>query len=136
MSTAEADSMAGSAFVAPALSDDVQLWLVRHGETEWSAAGRHTGRTEVPLTEAGERQAAALRPMLADLSPALVLCSPRDRAQETARLAGLRVDETTADLAEWDYGEYEGRTTHEIHCADPTWSLWTSGVPGGETAQQ
>jgi broad specificity phosphatase PhoE len=132
MSTAEA----GPAFVAPDLPDDVALWLVRHGETEWSAAGRHTGTTDVPLTEAGERQAAALRPMLDGLRPALVLASPRTRAQETARLAGLTVDETTDDLAEWDYGEYEGRTTDEIRSERPEWSIWTDGVPGGESQAQ
>jgi probable phosphoglycerate mutase len=120
----------------PELPDHVQLWLVRHGETEWSASGRHTGISDIPLTEAGERQARALAPMLAELAPALVLCSPRRRAQHTAELAGLRVDEIVDDLAEWDYGEYEGRTTHEIRDERPGWSIWTDGVPGGETAAQ
>jgi probable phosphoglycerate mutase len=120
----------------PELPDHVQLWLVRHGETEWSASGRHTGVSDIPLTEAGERQARALAPMLAELAPALVLCSPRRRAQHTAELAGLRVDEIVDDLAEWDYGDYEGRTTHEIRDERPGWSIWTDGVPGGETAAQ
>jgi probable phosphoglycerate mutase len=120
----------------PELPDHVQLWLVRHGETEWSASGRHTGISDIPLTEAGERQARALAPMLAELAPALVLCSPRRRAQHTAELAGLRVDEIVDDLAEWDYGDYEGRTTHEIRDERPGWSIWTDGVPGGETAAQ
>jgi broad specificity phosphatase PhoE len=134
MSTAEAAPEAGSAFAAT-LPDGVQLWLVRHGETEWSAGGRHTSRTDLPLTAAGEEQARALRPMLAQLAPALVLASPRRRAQDTARLAGLAVDETTEDLAEWDYGSYEGRTTHEIRRDDPDWSIFRSGAPGGESPQ-
>src|SRR5919198_2874837 len=135
MSTAKA-GIESAAFVAPELPDHAELWLVRHGETEWSAAGRHTSTTEVPLTPAGERQARALRPTLERLAPALVMCSPRRRAQETARLAGLSVDETSGDLAEWDYGAYEGRTTAEIRRANPDWSLWTSGAPGGEAQHQ
>jgi probable phosphoglycerate mutase len=134
MPTTEAGPIAGSAFVAPELPDHVALWLLRHGETEWSASGRHTGRTDLPLTAAGERQAAALRDFLADVRPALVLCSPRQRALETARLAGLHVDDVTDDLAEWDYGRYEGRTTAEIQREVPGWSLWTHGVPDGESA--
>ncbi len=136
MPTTEAGPGSGSAFVAPELSDDVQLWLLRHGETEWSAAGRHTSRTDLPLTEAGERQARGLHAFVADLRPALVLSSPRRRALDTARLAGLEVTEVTDDLAEWDYGEYEGRSTVEIKHDDPGWSLWTHGVPGGETEAQ
>lgn len=123
----------GPASAMPELPDDVQLWLVRHGETEWSAAGRHTGVTDLPLTDAGEAQARALAPMLAGLHPALVLSSPRRRARDTASLAGLHVDETTDDLAEWNYGEYEGRTTQEIRAERPGWSIWTDGVPDGET---
>jgi probable phosphoglycerate mutase len=134
--SSEAGPQAGSAFALSDLPDTVELWLIRHGETEWSAAGRHTGATDVPLTAAGERQAAALRDMLAEVRPALVLCSPRRRAQHTAELAGLPVDETVEDLAEWNYGAYEGRTTAEIRTDNPEWSLWTSGVPGGETQQQ
>jgi probable phosphoglycerate mutase len=133
MSTTEADPDAGSAFVVPELPDGVELWLVRHGETEWSANGRHTGATDLPLTPAGVEQARALRPMLAQLRPSLVLASPRRRAQDTARLAGLTVDETTEDLAEWDYGSYEGRTTSEIRADDPDWSIWDCGAPGGES---
>jgi broad specificity phosphatase PhoE len=135
MSKAEAGADR-SAFAAPELPDHVALWLVRHGETEWSSAGRHTGTTDVPLTPAGEGQAQALRPLFERMTPALVLCSPRRRAQETARLAGLSVDETTDDLAEWDYGAFEGRTTEEIRRDDPDWSIWTTGVPGGEAAHQ
>src|SRR5947209_3232779 len=101
----------GPAFVAPELPDSAEVWLLRHGETEWSASGQHTGSTDIPLTEAGKEQARAMGKMLGDLSPALVLSSPRRRALDTAELAGLRVDETTEDLAEWDYGDYEGMTT-------------------------
>jgi probable phosphoglycerate mutase len=138
--TAKAGSAAGPAFAAAErLPDDVALWLVRHGETEWSASGRHTGRTDLPLTAAGEQQARALLPMLSDLSPALVLSSPRHRALHTAELAGLQVDAVDDDLAEWDYGPYEGRTSQEIRAERPGWSLWRDGVPvgdGGETIEQ
>ncbi|HKC26695.1 MAG TPA: histidine phosphatase family protein [Jatrophihabitans sp.] len=136
MTTAQAQPESGRAFAAPELSDDVQVWIVRHGETEWSRTGRHTGTTDLPLTEAGKDQARALRGMLAGVSPALVLCSPLTRALETARLAGLSVDEVTPDLAEWNYGAYEGRTTAEIRRERPGWSLWTDGVPDGESPQQ
>jgi probable phosphoglycerate mutase len=120
----------------PEVSDGAELWLIRHGETEWSATGKHTSVTDVPLTEAGEDRARALAPMLADLAPTLVLSSPRRRALDTARLAGLTVDEATDDLAEWNYGEYEGRTTHELRAENPGWSIWTDVVPGGETSEQ
>jgi broad specificity phosphatase PhoE len=118
------------------MADGIELWLIRHGETEWSRTGRHTGRTDVALTAEGEAQAAALRPLLAGLDPVLVLCSPRERAQATARLAGLSVTAIDEDLAEWDYGDYEGRTTAEIREQVPGWTLWTHGVPNGETAEQ
>ena len=107
--------------------DGVQLWLVRHGETEWSAAGRHTSTTDLPLTSRGERQARTLRPLLQRLAPATVMCSPRQRAQQTAKLAGLAVGEVTDDLAEWNYGDYEGLTNAEIRRADPDWTIWTAG---------
>jgi broad specificity phosphatase PhoE len=136
MSMTEAGPVRGPAFVAPELPDDVELWLLRHGETEWSASGQHTGVTDIPLTEAGERQARAMGELIGDLKPALVLCSPRRRALDTARLAGLTVDEVSDDLAEWSYGDYEGRTTAEIREHDPTWTIWTHGAPGGETAEQ
>ena len=111
------------------------LWLIRHGETEWSRAGRHTGRTDIPLTEQGRMNASAVAPQVAQLDPGLVLCSPLMRAQETARLAGLVADETTADLLEWDYGAWEGRTTAEIRAEldDPTWVIWDHPVPPGQT---
>jgi broad specificity phosphatase PhoE len=99
-----------------------QVWLVRHAETEWSRSGRHTGRTDVSLTEAGRE---------------LVLVSPLDRARETARLAGLGdACEVREDLLEWDYGDYEGITTAEIRETRPDWYLWRDGVPNGETADE
>jgi probable phosphoglycerate mutase len=112
------------------------LWLVRHGETEWSRSGRHTSDTDLPLTSYGERQAAALRPLLRALDPALVLISPRYRSRRTAELAGLDGCEVDDDLAEWNYGEYEGRTTPEIRADRPGWTVWTGDPPGGETAAQ
>jgi probable phosphoglycerate mutase len=130
---AEAGPEAGPASAAPAeLPDDVQLWLVRHGETEWSRSGRHTGRTDLPLTAAGEDEARGLRAVLADVRPALVLCSPLLRARDTARLAGYQDIVIDDDLAEWDYGDYEGRTSAEIRADRPGWTLWTDGVPNGE----
>jgi probable phosphoglycerate mutase len=114
-----------------------QLWIVRHGETEWSRAGRHTGRTDLPLTADGERQAAALRPSLARVAFALVLTSPLRRARDTCRLAGFEgVARVEPDLAEWDYGEYEGRTSREIGEVRPGWTIWSGPVPGGETIEQ
>lgn len=114
-----------------------ELWLARHGETEWSLAGRHTGRTDVPLTPRGERQAVALGERLRGVEFALVLASPRERAQRTAELAGFGdVLEVDADLVEVDYGAYEGRTTAEIQRTRPGWDLWRDGCPGGETIAQ
>src|SRR5438132_8015030 len=114
-----------------------QVVLVRHGETEWSASGRHTGTTDVPLTDQGRRQAEALGRCLKDWSFVLVLASPLRRATETCRLAGLAASkEARDDLREWDYGEYEGRTTADIRTGRPGWSLWMDGVPGGETAER
>jgi probable phosphoglycerate mutase len=114
-----------------------EFWLARHGETEWSRAGRHTGRTDVRLTAEGERQAHALGERLRGCAFALVLASPLERARRTAELAGfgeqLAFD---ADLMEVDYGEYEGRTTAEIHRARPDWDLWRDGCPGGETVAE
>jgi broad specificity phosphatase PhoE len=113
-----------------------EILVIRHGQTTWSAAGRHTSITDLPLTEAGEKQAAALAPVLAGRSFALVLTSPRLRAVHTAQLAGLRDPIIDADLAEWNYGEYEGITSEEIHERDPDWDLWRDGCPGGETPAQ
>ena len=110
--------------------------LIRHGETEWSATHRHTSYTDLPLTPDGERQAVALGKALAGRSFAGVLCSPRRRARHTADLAGLAVTDVTEDLAEWNYGEYEGLTTPEIRRTRPDWNLWTDGCPGGESPAQ
>jgi broad specificity phosphatase PhoE len=113
-----------------------RLFLLRHGQTEWSLNGRHTGRTDIPLTPAGEGQARAAGGTLRSLvgGPSLVLSSPRARALRTAALAGLRVDEVTEDLAEWDYGDYEGITTPQIRETVPGWTVWTHPSPGGESA--
>lgn len=113
------------------------VWIVRHGETEWSRIGRHTGRTDVPLVEEGMRQAEAVGRWLASVvpDPALVLTSPLSRAAETCRRAGLGDRaEVCDDLMEWDYGEYDGRTTDDIRVERPGWTLWTDGVVGGESA--
>jgi probable phosphoglycerate mutase len=118
------------------LPDGVQLWLVRHGETEWSVSGKHTSVTDLALTDRGERQATALRARFDRLNPALVLTSPRRRARHTAELAGLGRAEVDPDLAEWNYGEYEGRTSSDIRTDVPGWTLFTDGVPGGESAAE
>jgi probable phosphoglycerate mutase len=118
------------------LPPSAALWLVRHGETEWSRSGQHTSRTDLPLTELGERQARAVRDLLPPTRPALVLSSPRQRAVRTAELAGLAVDDIDQDLSEWDYGQYEGRTTADIRQDDAGWTIWTGRTPGGETADQ
>lgn len=118
----------------PAAEAEDQLWLVRHGETEWSLSGRHTSTTDLPLTEAGEAGARALEPVLADLDFAQVLTSPRQRARRTAELAGFAHAGVDDDLAEWSYGDYEGLTTPQIRESDPGWTIWTHPSPGGETA--
>ncbi|MEV4427896.1 histidine phosphatase family protein [Streptomyces sp. R-07] len=105
------------------------LLLIRHGETEWSAAGRHTGRTDLPLTPDGEAEARSLAPFFEGRAFAFVLTSPLRRARHTAELAGLRDAEPDEDLCEWDYGGYEGLTTARIHETRPDWSLWRDGVP-------
>ncbi|MET0760869.1 MAG: histidine phosphatase family protein [Thermoleophilaceae bacterium] len=115
----------------------VQVVLVRHGETEWSRDMRHTGRTDVPLTDRGREEARMLRDSLAASSFTRVLTSPLSRALETCRLAGLGERAETLDaLLEWDYGEYEGITTKQIRADRPGWFLWRDGCPGGETAEQ
>jgi broad specificity phosphatase PhoE len=111
----------------------VHLVLMRHGQTEWSAVGRHTSRTDLALTVEGEREAQALAAKLVGRTFEAVVCSPRSRALRTAELAGLTVTAVDNDLAEWNYGEYEGVTTAEIHERRPDWSLWTDGAPGGES---
>jgi broad specificity phosphatase PhoE len=113
-----------------------ELWLVRHGKTEWSRDGRHTSTTDLPLLPEGEDVARGLRERLADVRFGLVLTSPRLRARRTAELAGFPDAEPDEDLAEWAYGEYEGITTEEIREHDPGWTVWTHRSPGGETAEQ
>lgn len=110
---------------------------MRHGETAWTLSGQHTSRTDVPLTEAGRREAEQLADRLAGREFAAILASPLQRAAETCRLAGFgEVAQLCDDCREWDYGEYEGRTTAAIRTEVPGWSLWRDGVPGGETAAQ
>jgi probable phosphoglycerate mutase len=117
--------------------DRPQVWLIRHGETEWTLSGQHTGRTDIPLTPVGRRQAKALGRHLAARSFALVLTSPLGRVLETCRLAGFgSLAQITDDLREWDYGLYEGRTTAAIRAAEPGWSVWTSPIPGGESLDE
>ncbi len=121
------------------MSTVTQLFLVRHGETEWSKAGRHTSVTDLPLTEVGEGQARALNGHLDPTAYDLILSSPRRRARDTAELAGFTgayapvIDD---DLVEWSYGDYEGRTSDQIHQTVPDWTIWSKPVPGGETAEQ
>jgi broad specificity phosphatase PhoE len=110
-----------------------RVFLVRHGETEWSKSGRHTSVTDLPLTPDGERVAAGLRERLAGESFDLVLTSPRQRARRTAELAGFPDAEVDDDLVEWNYGDYEGITTAEIRETVPGWTVWDDPVPHGET---
>jgi broad specificity phosphatase PhoE len=109
-----------------------QLILLRHGETEWSASGRHTGRTDIPLTAHGEAAAVALAPLLARHRIGTVLSSPAKRAMRTAELAGLHDPVIDPGLQEWDYGGYEGLTTPQIRAQRPGWYLWRDGVPPGD----
>ncbi len=116
-----------------------ELYVVRHGQTEWSANGRHTSVTDLPLTEHGEQQALALRGHLDPADFSLVLSSPRRRARDTAELAGFtggHAPQLDEDLAEWAYGDYEGLTSAEISEHVPGWTIWTHPVPGGESAEQ
>src|SRR5215207_7865694 len=106
-----------------------EIVLIRHGQTEWSANGRHTSYTDLDLTGAGEQQARDAGVRLGGRTFAAVISSPRKRALRTAELAGLKVTETTEDLAEWNYGDYEGITTVEIRRSRPDWWLWTDGCP-------
>ncbi|NYJ00493.1 putative phosphoglycerate mutase [Nocardioides thalensis] len=113
-----------------------ELWLVRHGPTEWSRAGRHTSVTDLPLLADGEQDAVAAGKRLAEVDFAQVLTSPRARARRTAELAGFADAEVDEDLVEWAYGDYEGLTTPEIRASVPGWTVWTHPSPGGETAAQ
>ncbi|MGN6722867.1 MAG: histidine phosphatase family protein [Marmoricola sp.] len=113
-----------------------ELWIVRHGATAWSESGRHTSHTEVPLEPSGEKQARALGGRLREFDFASVLSSPRLRAVHTAELAGFADPTIDPDLAEWDYGDYEGLTTADIRVTDPGWTIFTGSTPRGESADQ
>ena len=114
-----------------------EVWVARHGETEWSRTGRHTGRTDIPLTEAGRREAEGLRRAFGGRRFALVLSSPLSRALDTCRIAGYGDEAITSDdLLEWDYGAVEGRTSAEVAAGNPGWTIWTGALPRGETIEQ
>jgi probable phosphoglycerate mutase len=121
----------------PQLARGGEVFLVRHGETEWSVSGRHTGVTDLALTENGRRAAKQLEPLLSETEFAMVLASPLERARMTCELAGLgdrmHVD---PDLVEWNYGEYEGLTPEQIHRTAPGWMIFSDGCPGGESPEQ
>jgi broad specificity phosphatase PhoE len=118
------------------MSTGTELWLVRHGETEWSLSGKHTSRTDIALTDHGRRRAEELRDYLKGTTFAAVFVSPMQRARETCAIAGFG-DQAVIDdgLKEWDYGVYEGKTTAEIRKAVPDWSVWTNEIFGGETVE-
>ncbi len=117
-------------------TENLQLWLIRHGETEWSLSGAHTSRTDIPLTERGKERATKIRDYLAQRKFSLVLTSPLQRARETCRIAGYAdVAQIEENLREWDYGIFEGRTTADIRKDQPDWSIWDSPVPEGEPVQ-
>jgi probable phosphoglycerate mutase len=119
------------------MAENHRIWLVRHGETEWTKSGQHTGRTDIPLTATGEQQGEALGRHLAGHQFALVLTSPLGRARETCRLAGFdAAAQVSDDLLEWNYGIYEGRTTEAVRAEQPGWSIWTTPIPQGETVDQ
>lgn len=128
--------------LVPATDEETQVRLrrailIRHGETEWSMTGQHTGSTDIPLTEHGRNAARRLAPLAAEASFALVLTSPLGRARETCALVGLgNLAEVDPNLVEWNYGEYEGLTSIEIHAKAPGWMLFRDGCPGGERPEQ
>ena len=115
-----------------------RIALIRHGQTTWSASGQHTSVTDLDLTDEGVRQAETIPSLLTGLrlTPATVWSSPRLRARRTAELAGLHIDAVVDDLAEWNYGDYEGITSKQIHVERPGWAIFTDGAPGGETPQE
>jgi broad specificity phosphatase PhoE len=120
----------------PPIDENMKLWLIRHGETEWSLSGAHTSRTDIPLTERGKQRAAKIRDYLAQRKFALVLNSPLQRARETCRIAGYAdVAQIEENLREWDYGIFEGRTTADIRKDQPDWSIWDSPPPEGEPVE-
>jgi probable phosphoglycerate mutase len=120
----------------PPSDENMKLWLIRHGETEWSLSGAHTSRTDIPLTERGILRAAKIHDYLAQRKFSLVLTSPLQRARETCRIAGYAdVAQIDENLREWDYGIFEGRTTADIRKDRPDWSIWDSPVPQGEPVE-
>jgi broad specificity phosphatase PhoE len=118
------------------MSSHTILYLLRHGETEWSVSGQHTGRTDIPLTDNGRKQAESLVPFLSTITFDKVLVSPLSRAKDTAKLAGLKNVTICDDLAEFDYGDCEGLTTVEIRKKEPEWTVWTHPCTNGETLEQ
>ena len=116
------------------MSQGIELWLIRHGETEWSLSGAHTSRTDIPLTDHGRKRAEELRDFLHATDFDAVLTSPMQRARETCKIAGFGGQAVVEDrLREWDYGIYEGKTTKEIRDAEPGWSVWSNEIKGGES---
>jgi broad specificity phosphatase PhoE len=114
----------------------MELYFIRHGETAWSLTGQHTGKTDLPLTAQGEAEARTLAPLLRGVAFDQVFTSPRQRARQTAELAGRAAAVIEPDLAEWDYGDYDGKVISEIRTERPDWNIYTDGCPGGESPEQ